>query len=172
MTTRQPQDFEIVEAILDAVAAGTTLKSVCGHAGFPSRSTFHAWCRRDGALLEKYRIAVEVRGLSIIDELMEINEQVATGKIPPQEAGVISANLKWQAAREYPQRYGDKIATELTGKDGAPLIPHQAEKTDLELARFVAHILNRGAQAAETLAATGIGINDALLLTDGGSDEN
>jgi hypothetical protein len=176
MTKPQPHPREydpaIADQILDAVAAGQTITSICSKDGFPNRHTFHGWCRHDAELREKYRVAIELRGASAVDDLMEVNALVRAGKLPPQEAGIISSNLKWQAAREYPQRYGDKIATELTGKDGAPLIPHHAETTDLELARFVAHILNRGAQAAETLAAAGIGVDDALLLTDGGSDEN
>ena len=53
---------------------------------------------------------------------------------------------KWMLARALPKVYGDRLAAELTGKDGAPLQP----VTDIrELARDVAFIFATGIQDAE-----------------------
>ena len=59
---------------------------------------------------------------------------------------MLSENLKWLSGKNNPKRYGDTTRTELTGRDGAPLLP--PPMSDLETARLIAHLLYKGERAA------------------------
>ena len=47
---------------------------------------------------------------------------------------------KWAAGKLAPKKYGDKSTTEVTGADGAPLMP---EHSNRDIARAIADILRQ-----------------------------
>jgi hypothetical protein len=51
---------------------------------------------------------------------------------------------QWRAAKLAPRKYGDKITTELTGKDGGPI--ETADLTPREIAQRAAFLLAKGAK--------------------------
>ena len=67
--------------------------------------------------------------------------------------------MKWLAQREDPKRFGDRQTTELTGRDGAPLLPDTPKMSDLEMARLLAYLLSKGAKAVPAIDA-----GDLLVL--------
>lgn len=68
----------------------------------------------------------------------ELVESLKAGEIDAAPAKVIMDAYRWQAARENPTRYGDKVRTEITGKDGGPV---EVASDPLEVARRVAAIM-------------------------------
>ena len=84
-----------------------------------------------------YNYAREVRSDVLFEEIIEISDTTEEGiKIKTTERGTetITGDMtehrklkidarKWVVAKMQPKKYGDKITQELTGKDGAPLIP-------------------------------------------------
>jgi hypothetical protein len=81
----------------------------------------------------------------------EIGLKCLRGKI---DANSIIDAEKWQMAKERPRVYGDRIAAEITGKDGGPI---EVEGEALELARRVAYLLRAGAEQQD---------NEILLISD------
>ena len=82
-----------------------------------------------------------------MDALLDVNRRLLEGQIDPQSAKVLSENLKWLSGKNNPKRYGDTTRTEVTGRDGAPLLP-PPPMSDLETARLIAHLLYKGGRAA------------------------
>jgi hypothetical protein len=65
------------------------------------------------------------------------------GAVDPQAARVIIDAEKWQMAHEQPRIYGDKLAHELSGKDGGPIEMRDADSDrKLNIARRLAVFLN------------------------------
>ena len=144
----------LVEAICAKIAGGAVLDKVLSEVGMPSRSTFYAWLRKYREANELYDDARLRRAEVRFDAVHQIVEDVKVGKIDPQSARTAIDGLKWLAAKENPQRFGDRVVTEHTGKDGKDLIPER-EMSDLDLARWMAHVMEKGARQAEAQAANG-----------------
>ena len=134
---------EVFEAILLRIAEGESLTAVCNEPGQPSKSTVHALVKNNHDFAKGYEAAVKARAQSRVDELMRINAKLEEGAIDPSSARVLCDNLKWLAAREDPQKFSDRLWAELTGKDGKDLIPEK-KMDDLEMARWIAHLLRQG----------------------------
>ena len=88
-----------------------------------------------------------------IDDIIEISDSVrgASDNAAVQAAKLAADNRKWIASKLLPKQYGER--TEVTGKDGAPLIPPTAAPDRLaailvamaqELPRSRAPIASRG----------------------------
>jgi hypothetical protein len=59
---------------------------------------------------------------------------------------------KWLMSRLKPRTYGDRVATELSGPGGGPVVLSAGGLSEkLDLARWIANKLAVGAMAAETL---------------------
>ncbi len=102
----------------------------------PSFQTVLSWCakNRDG-FRDKYAMATDFRAQAIFDEIIEIADTIEPGKrVKKNDKGtevtigdhVERSKLRvharmWSLARMAPQRYGEKIAQEISGPNGGPL---------------------------------------------------
>lgn len=140
MPAGRPSVFsqEIANSILERIADGESLRSICCDEGMPAKSTVFGWLA-DSAYEDfrtKYTLAREVQADSLVDEMTDIADDGTNdwmGKksndgdvIGWQENGEalrrsalrISAR-QWIAAKLRPKKYGDKVA--LAGHDGGAL---------------------------------------------------
>ncbi len=134
--------FEIVRAI----GEGTNLVDAMGK-GKPGKTAFYARLREDPQLAKAYETALTMRADAQVDALLEVNKRLLEGRIDPQSARVLSDNLKWLSGKNNPRLYGETSRTEITGRDGAPLIVDRPKMNDFDLARLVAHIFDKAGRA-------------------------
>ena len=111
---------KVIGDVCARLAAGETTHSVC-------KSYKHSFARRFwnkmkddpefATTIEKARIAgVE----SLVSEIIEIAD-IST----PQDVAVDKLRVharQWYVTKMNPKKYGDRVHTELTGNDGAPLV--------------------------------------------------
>jgi len=111
---------KVIGDVCARLAAGETTHSVC-------KSYKHSFARRFwnkmkddpefATTIEKARIAgVE----SLVSEIIEIADNST-----PQDVAVDKLRVharQWYVTKMNPKKYGDRVHTELTGNDGAPLI--------------------------------------------------
>lgn len=125
MTIRTP---EIENIILERLAAGETLRAICRADGYPAASTVLLWAQ-DPLFAERYARARGM-GLEVLaDEIVEIADDSAHDQIIT-ETGVIQNSeyiarsrlrvdtRKWLLSKLKPDKYGDKLATTISGPDG------------------------------------------------------
>lgn len=130
---------EVASEILDRIAEGESLRSICKDERFPARSTINHWVIDDvDGFSIRYARAREMQAHALAEDTLEISDDGTNDwmkRNDPSNPGY-DANgehlqrsrlrvdaRKWIAARILPKVYGDKISQEVTGKDGAPLIP-------------------------------------------------
>jgi hypothetical protein len=125
MSAGRPTDYTpaLVEKICLRVALGENLNVICADESMPSQPTVYAWLDKHEEFLKKYETARTKRADARSDRIDGISRKVEDGKIEPNAAAVILKAEMWQAGRENPKKYGDKVNVEATGKDGAPLVP-------------------------------------------------
>ena len=127
---------EVAAQICARIANGTSLSKVCRDKEMPSRPTFFEWVAAHPELAEMYRIAIQCRAHGIFEEILEIADTPQEGvKIKESDKNGLEKMTgdmidhrrlrvdarKWILARMDPTRYGDRVSTELTGKDGGPV---------------------------------------------------
>lgn len=122
------------------LAEGQTLREICRDEQMPSESTVRGWALddRDG-FSAHYARAREIGYFSMADELLEVADD---GRNDWMERQDDNGGTSWQANGEHIQRsrlrvdtrkwmlskalpkvFGDKITQEVTGANGAPLVP-------------------------------------------------
>jgi hypothetical protein len=147
----RPSEYtpELATRICAEVAAGRSVRSVCREEDFPGERTVFAWLSLHDDFQQQYARAKEASADCHADEIIEIADD---DSLPADDRRVRIDARKWVASKLKPRRYGDKIAAELTGKDGAPI--ELRDTSTLEAARRVAFLLTQGAALADKSPAT------------------
>jgi hypothetical protein len=115
-----------------------------------SSQTFYDYLDKNDEWSKKYARATELRAEKMAEETLEIADCIGDDVVTlpdgreVENQRVINRDRlrvdtrKWLLSKLHPKKYGEKISQELTGKDGAALIPQtiivkdQETKTDLE----------------------------------------
>lgn len=118
----RPTEFsqEVAARICDEVANGSNLNRICAREDFPSRTTVYVWFQQHPSFADNYARSRETRGDGRFDKIDDVVDDMRAGTIDSNTARVQIDAIKWQAGKEKPKAYGDKIQQEVTGKDGAP----------------------------------------------------
>lgn len=128
---------EVADAILDAIADGRSLRSICADDDMPATSTVCKWLTQFPAFAEQYARAREAQADALFDEVLEIADNgrndwmlrhgdedagwVANGEHLQRSRLRVDAR-KWMAGKLAPKKYGEKITNEHTGPDGGPVV--------------------------------------------------
>jgi hypothetical protein len=158
----RPSDYtpETAAAICDRLSEGLSLREVCGDEAMPAMSTVFRWLADQAGFREQYARAREAQADYFAEEILEIADDgsndwmdraIGNGRVitVPDHEHISRSKLrvdarKWLMAKLAPKKYGERVAAELTGKDGGPI---QTENlSDLEVARRVAFLLARATQ--------------------------
>lgn len=105
----------------------------------PSKSTVMRWLASHQEFRDQYAGAREAQADYYAEEIIEISDdgsndwmdrKLSDGSTEEVENKDVLARSrlrvdtrKWLMARMAPKKYGDKITQEVTGADGAPLVP-------------------------------------------------
>jgi len=103
------------ERILERMAQGASLNSICREDGMPSIASVFRWLDEDKAFQEKYARAINMRADVKFDELDDVSEEAAMAESAVRVAGLRlkADNIKWQLARMNAKKYGEKAETTL-----------------------------------------------------------
>jgi hypothetical protein len=121
---------QLGEEICLRIAAGETLKKICKGADMPNKDTVIRWVLKKPDFAEMYNFARQVQAELLGDEILDIAKDNSNDKNEdgtPNHANVQRSRLevdtiKWYLARINARKWGDKVTSEVTGKDGAPLV--------------------------------------------------
>lgn len=113
----------IADAICERIATGESLTAICADDGMPHQATVFRWLAdpRYSDFRDRYACAREAQGDTKFDQVGDMAHMAVRGQVEPQAAKVFIDAIKWQAAKLAPKKYGDKVTTELTGKDGGAI---------------------------------------------------
>ena len=139
-----PEDYA---KVIQLISEGRALTDCLGGKDKPGKTAFYQRLKDDPQLNRDYELALSMRAQTRIDALLDVNARLLEGKLDPSSAKVISQNLQWLAGREDRARWGDRQISEITGRDGAPLIPETQQLSDFETAPLLAYLLSKGAPA-------------------------
>ncbi len=129
--TRAPQKTaeqtkELVEAACEHIGNGLSHKNAATKVGVTASWLFARLTSPEHE--QAYARARAVRASGHADKVGSIVRKVERGEIAPDAARVVIDGSKWLASRHDQKRYGDKMQSEITGKDGGPI---QQQVTDL-----------------------------------------
>jgi len=119
----RPSDYlpEVADDICALLASGESLLKVCKRPGMPDKSTVFRWMAEHEEFRDKYAKATDARADAIFEELFEISDEAVEDAAAIAKARLRVDTRKWALARMNPRKYGDKVTTELTGKDGGAI---------------------------------------------------
>jgi hypothetical protein len=110
---------EVVTKILEKLAAGESLLSICRAPDMPAESTVRKWAAEDReGFYAKYAYARDIGLDHQADRIIDI----ADTEEDPARARVMIDARKWHLSKMAPKRYGDTLTAEVTGADGGPLV--------------------------------------------------
>lgn len=136
----RPSDFtqEIADTICERIADGESLRAICSEDEMPCKSSVFKWLSLHEDFADQYARAREAQADSLFDDILTIADtpmigektkttddgkvEVTTGDMIEHRKLRVDAR-KWMAGKLKPKKYGDKITQEVTGADGAALIP-------------------------------------------------
>lgn len=119
---------EVEEQILAGIVAGKSIREIIldGGSDFPSADTIYRRIASDTTFCEKYAHAREAQQDTYAEEIIAIADGVHpmfVGKEADEKRLAIETR-KWVMGKLRPKKYNDQvIKMEVTGKDGAPLVP-------------------------------------------------
>jgi hypothetical protein len=155
----RPTDYteELADRICDRISDGESLRTICAEDGMPHKSTVFRWLAAHEEFATIYARAREVQAEVLADELIEISDDGTNDWMErkDQDGGVVGwrengeamrrsqlriSTRQWIAERMLPKKYGTKVQTELTGKDGGSI--KTEDVGGYELARRIALTLS------------------------------
>lgn len=96
-----------------------SLRQVCMDEDMPAESTVYLWLKDHASFSEKYARARQLRAFRRSEDIDEVTQQIKIGQLDPAAGRVVIDSIKWQAGKEAPKVFGDKL--ELSGNEEAPL---------------------------------------------------
>ena len=135
----RPSEFsqETADIICERIADGESLRAICSEDEMPNKATIFRWLAANESFSDQYARARETQADSLFDEILTIADtpmegtktkttasgtEITTGDMIEHRRLQVDAR-KWMAGKLRPKKYGEKITQELTGADGAQLIP-------------------------------------------------
>lgn len=124
---------EIEEQILDRLALGESARSISRDEDMPSWTTLCKHRRTNEAFAYQYSLSKQEGIETKIDEVNELirdeskDYQIdSKGETKSDNTCIMRHRLiadmvKWEASKLFPKQYGEKVAQEITGPEGAPL---------------------------------------------------
>jgi hypothetical protein len=148
-----PYSEHVALRICEQLADGKTLKQICRAKGSPARSTVYAWLAEHPEFNTMFQTARNEHIDNEFDRLDDlVNQKPPTDAYGRVDQGWVAnqkvkvAALQWKLSKLRPREFSDRM--ELTGAEGAPLMPPAEELSPeriAEAARRIAFILHRAA---------------------------
>lgn len=109
---------DVAAEILERLAEGESLRSICEDAGMPTRAAVHLWVLADReGFSVRYARARAIQAEVLAEEILDI----ADTEPDVQRARLKIDAIKWYSSKVAPKRFGDRITQELTGPACVPI---------------------------------------------------
>lgn len=131
----RPSDYSDTTAdeICERISNGESLRRICLTENMPSKSAVFRWLYANEKFRDQYARAKEAQADALADDILDIaddgendtyidgegNRRVDNDVIARSRLRVDAR--KWIASKLKPKVYGDKVHSEITGRDGAPM---------------------------------------------------
>jgi len=112
---------ELADRICAEIGKGSNLNKLCDLPDFPNQDTVYSWLLRKPEFSENYARARSLRAGVRSDRVDDYCKMVLAGELDANSARVIIDAEKWQAGKENPKVYGDRIENRLAGPEGEAL---------------------------------------------------
>ncbi len=102
---------ELVVEIVERIAEGQTLSSICKGDGMPTPGTFRKWALARKDVWEALQAARELKADSLFDEAMDLAREIRQDPGTSQRVrayDVAMSHLRWAAGKLNPQRYSER----------------------------------------------------------------
>ena len=109
---------DLADQICERIANGESMRSVSRDEAMPAMSTLFKWLREHDQFSEQYARAKDESADCMVDDILSIADN---DEEDPQSRRVRIDARKWVASKLKPKKYGDRIQTEVTGRDGGPI---------------------------------------------------
>jgi hypothetical protein len=109
----KPPRAEQRKHILDQLADGKSLRSICREPAMPAISTVMEWCSQDKDWAEQYARARAAGDDAMAEDIQDIADRE---DLDPQDRKVRIDARKWLLAKRQPRKYGDKIDVTTDGE--------------------------------------------------------
>lgn len=129
----RPSDYlpEVADDICALIANGESVLKISKRPSMPAQSTIYKWLNENKDFSEKYARAREAQADFLLDGMIDIVDECIPDAVEIAKAKLRVDARKWYITKVAPKKYGDKITTELTGKDGGAI--QYADITNEEL---------------------------------------
>lgn len=126
---------KVADRILEQIADGISLRSICAQEDMPNRATVFRWLAANNEFRDQYTRAREAQADTLFDEILDIADNAANDWMERdgeddrgwtingdhiQRSKLRIEARKWMAGKLRPKKYGDKL--ELSGDVDAPLV--------------------------------------------------
>lgn len=98
---------DVRSMILDGLADGKSLRSICKEEGMPAVSTVMRWLQEDKEWQEQYARARSAGDDAMAEDIQAIADD---GELDPNDRRVRIDARKWLLGKRQPKKYGDKPA--------------------------------------------------------------
>jgi hypothetical protein len=113
---------KIAAEILERIASGESLKSICRGEHLPAEATVRAWALDDKkGFSARFARAWEIRAEALAEDVLEISDGSCADMVDVQRAKLRVDSRKWLLSKMLPKKYGDSTKIEHTGAEGGPL---------------------------------------------------
>lgn len=159
---------ELCDELMERIIEGESVRAILSDPHMPNRATLYRRLDRDPELAQRYSRALAWRMDILRDEIFDISDNVEIGQetvtkpdgsIETREGDMLGHRKlkidtrKWAMARLAPERYGDRVSTEISGPAGGPVQIEAAALTEVEAGRRIAFTLARAERALTQLEA-------------------
>lgn len=115
----------LLASILDRVANGESLSSVCDAYDMPSRKSFFQWVKDNPEIQAKYEFAIQMRADKLAEDIIQIADdglndtyKDENGNTRTDQDVIARSRLrvdarKWLASKMAPKKYGDRSESEV-----------------------------------------------------------
>lgn len=134
MTGRMKKTPKMIADICSLVSGGSNLEQIGKMKGYPCKDAMYRWRNEDASFQDDYTRARENRADWRASDMDATVQDLKDGKIDYQTARIAIDNHKWQAGKENPQVYGEKLTTDNTNHN---LNEEVERSTDAELERVI-----------------------------------
>jgi hypothetical protein len=137
----RPSSFtqDIADQITSKIVEGYTLRQIAALPKMPDKSTILRWLATNESFRAQYACAKDVQADLMSEDIIDISDDGTNDWITRENQDgstyeVLNAEhvqrsrlrvdtRKWLMSKLAPKKYGDKVSAEVTGADGAPLVP-------------------------------------------------
>jgi hypothetical protein len=128
--------LDLADRICEQVALGKSMRTICDADDMPAMSSVFKWLRLHPEFAEQYARAKDEAADAMAEDILDIaddgrndwmeirGDEDAGWKLNGEHVQRSKLRVdarKWLAAKLKPKKYGERISTELTGKDGGPV---------------------------------------------------